>query len=125
MKTLEPADKMKTCLDILIDAQMDVQSCFTSPLEPERVLREVLLLYEITEQQLFRFGYIKVKRVYMFLLYEACFLDYEKITEIAKCRNKLEVIHGIEKIKTSMRKDIKLLSDVARIVERMKTYSKM
>ena len=61
----------------------------------------------------------------MFLLYEVCFLDYEKITEIAKCRNELEVIQGIEKIKTSMRKDIKLLTDVARILERMKTYSEM
>lgn len=125
MKPLEPTDKIKTCLDILIDVQMDIQSCFTSPLKPERVLHEVLLLYEITEQQLFRFWYIKVKRVYMFLLYEVCFLDYEKITEIAKCRNELEVIQGIEKIKTSMRKDIKLLTDVARIVERMKTYSEM
>ena len=83
----------------------------------------MLLWYKITERQLFSFRYIKVKRLYMFLLYEACFWDYERIAETTKCRNELEVIQGIEKIKAAMRKDINLLADVGGIVDRMKAYS--
>ncbi len=125
MKCLEPTDKVKTCLEILLDAQMDVRGYLTEPFKPEGLLKEVLFWYKITEQQLFSFRHIKVKRLYMFLLYEACFLDYERIAEMTKCRNELEVIQGIEKIKAAMRKDINLLADVGGIVDRMKAYSEM
>lgn len=125
MKCLEPTDKVKTCLEILMDAQMDVRGYLTEPLKPERLLKEVLFWYKITERQLFLFRYIKVKRLYMFLLHEACFLDYPQIAEITKCKNELEVIQGIEKIKVAMRKDINLLANVGGIVDRMKAYSEM
>lgn len=123
MKCLEPTDKVKTCLEILMDARMNVRGYLTKPLKQEALLKEVLFWYKITERQLFSFRYIKVKRLYMFLLYEACFLDYEKIAEITKCRNELEVILGIEKIKAAMRKDINLLANAGGIVDRMKAYS--
>jgi len=125
MKCLEPTDKVKTCLEILLDAQMDVRGYLTKPMKPESLLKEVLFWYKLTERQLFSFKYIKVKRLYMFLLYEACFLDYPKIAEITKCKNELEVIQGIEKIKVAMRKDINLLANVGGIVDRMKAYSEM
>ncbi len=125
MKCLEPTDKVKTCLEILLDAQMDVRGYLTEPLKPEELLKEVLFWYKITERQLFSLRYIKVKRLYMFLLYEACFLDYKKVAEMARCKNELEAIHGIEKIKAAMRKDINLLANAGGIVDRMKAYSEI
>lgn len=125
VRSLEPNDKVKTCLEILLDAQMNVRGYLEKPLDSEELLKEVLLWYKITERQLFSIRYIKVKRVYMFLLYEACFLEYEEIAEMTNCKNKLEVIRGIEKIEATMRKDIKLLADVGGIVDRMKAFSEM
>lgn len=125
MRYLEPTDKVKTCHEILQDAQMDIRGNLTESMKPERLLKEMLSWYKITERQLLSFRYVKVRRLYMFLLREVCFLDYEKIAEIVKCRNELEVIQGIEKIKTTMRKDKKLLADARGIVDRVKTDSEM
>lgn len=125
MKYLKPTDKVKTCLEILLDAQMDVRGYLMEPLNPERLLKEVLFWYKITERQLFSFKYIKVKRLYMFLLHEACFMDYEKIAEMMKCKNEIEVVKGIEKIKEVMRKDKILLANAGGIVDRMKAFSEM
>ena len=125
MKSLEPTDKSKTCIDILNEAQMNVRSYLTKPLQPELVLKEVLSWYKITEQQLFRFRYIKVKRLYMFLLQEACFLDYTKIAEMTRCNNELQVIQSIEKIKETMKKERILLANVGGIVERAKAFAEM
>ncbi len=125
MNCLEPTDKVKTCLEILLDAQMNVRGYLTEPFKPERLLKEVLFWYKITERQLFSFRYIKVRRLYMFLLHEACFLDYGKIAQIAKCRNELEVVRDIDKIKAAMRKDINLLADAGGIVDRIKAHSEI
>ena len=123
MKCLEPTDKTKTCLDILLEAQTDVSGYFKAPQKPEEVLQEILHQYGITETQLYQFRYIKVKRLYMFLLHEVSSSNYEKIAELTKCRNELEVIHGIEKIKAAMRKDSALLAKAGEIVDRLKAYS--
>ena len=125
VRNLEPNDKVKTYLEILLDAQMNVRGYLEKPLDPKELLKEVLLWYKITERQLFSFRYIKVKRVYMFLLYEACLLEYEEIAEMTNCKNELEVIREIEKIEAAMRKDIELLADVGGIVDRMKAFSEM
>lgn len=125
MKCLEPTDKVKSCYEILLDVQMDVKGYLTEPMKPDWLLKEILLWYKITERQLFSFRYIKVKRLYMFLLHEACFLDYEKIAEIVKCRNEPEVIQEIEKVKAAMRKDKNLLADARGIVDRVKADSEM
>jgi len=125
MKSLEPTDKAKNCMDILIDAQMDIRSYLTEPLEPGRLLEEVLRWYKITEQKLYHFRYIKVRRLYMFLLHEACFWNYEKIAEETKCKNELVAIQHIEKIKEAMRKDRILLAEAGGIVERLKSYSEL
>lgn len=125
MKSLEPTDKPKMCIDILKEAQMNVRSYLTKPLQPELVLKEVLSWYKITEQQLFRLRYIKVKRLYMFLLQEACFLDYKKIAEMTRCYNELQVIQAIEKIKETMKKDSVLLANVGGIVERAKAFAEI
>jgi len=119
MRPLEPLDKAKTCSDILIDARINVRNYIASPMEPKRILHEVLYCYKITERQLFKLRHIKAKRVYMFLLYEACFLDYGEIADKAKCHNELEVILGIEKIKVAMRKDRSLLANVGGIVDKL------
>ena len=99
MRLLEPTDKTKTCIDILKEAQMNVRSNLTEPIQPELVLKEILSCYRITEQQLYRLRYIKVKRLYMFLLQEASFLDSEKIAEMTGCSSELQVIQAIERIK--------------------------
>jgi len=125
MRLLEPTDKPKTCIDILKEAQMNVRSCLTKPLKPELVLKEVLSWYKITEQQLYQFRYIKVKRLYMFLLQEACFLEYKEIAEKTRCSNELQVIQAIEKIKETMKKDGALLANVGGIVERAKAFAEM
>ena len=125
MKSLEPTDKPKTCIDILKEAQMNVRSYLTKPLQPELVLKEVLSWYKITEQQLYQFRYIKVKRLYMFLLQEACFLEYKEIAEKTRCSNELQVIQAIEKIKETMKKDSVLLANVGGIVERAKAFAGM
>jgi len=125
VRNLEPNDKIKTCLEILLDAEMNVRGYLEKPLDPKELLKEVLLWYKITERQLFSFRYIKVKRVYMFLLYETCLLEYAEIAEMTNCKNELEVIRGIEKIEAAMRKDIDLLADVGGIVDRMKAFSEM
>lgn len=125
MRYLEPTDKVKTCHEILQDAQMDIRGNLTESMKPERLLKEMLSWYKITERQLLSFRYIKVKRLYMFLLHEVCFLDYEKIAEIVKCRNEPEVIREIEQIKTTMRKDKKLLAAARGIVDRVKADSEM
>lgn len=122
VRSLESNDKVKTCLDILLDIQMNVRGYLSKPLEPKELLKEVLLWYKITERQLFSFRYIKIKRVYMFLLYEACFLEYGEIAEMTNCKDESEVIRGIEKIEIAMRKDINLLADVGGIVDRMKAF---
>lgn len=125
MKSLEPTDKRKNCMDILLDAQMDIRSYLTEPLDQEKLLEEVLRWYKITEQQLYQFRYAKIRRLYMFLLHEACFWNYEKIAEATKCKNELEVIQHIEKIKAAMRKDKILLANAGGIVERLKSYSEL
>lgn len=125
MKCLEPTDKVKTCHEILLNAQMYMRGYLTESMKPERLLKEMLSWYKITERQLLSFRYIKVKSLYMFLLHEVCFLDYEKIVEIVKCRNELEVIQGIEKVKAAMRKDKNLLADARGIVDRVKADSEM
>lgn len=117
MNTLGPTDKRKTSLDILIDAQMDIRSLFPSPLEPERVLQEVLHWYKISERHLYQLRYIKVKRLYMFLLQEVSSLDYVQIAKLTKCRTEIEVIDGIDKIKAAMRKDQVLLANAKGIVD--------
>ena len=104
---------------------MDGRGYLKESMKPESLLKEMLSWYKITERQLLSFRYIKVKRLYMFLLHEVCFLDYEKIAEIVKCRNEPEVIRGIEQIKTTMRKDKKLLAAARGIVDRVKTDSEM
>ena len=55
MKWLEPTDKTKTCLDILLEAQMDVSGYFKAPQKSEEVLQEILHQYGITETQLYQF----------------------------------------------------------------------
>lgn len=125
MKSLKPTDKRKNCMDILLDAQMDIRSYLTEPLDQEKLLEEVLRWYKITKQQLYQFRYAKIRRLYMFLLYEACFWNYEKIAEATKCKNELEVIQHIEKIKAAMRKDKILLANAGGIVERLKSYSEL
>lgn len=120
MICLEPTDREKNCFDILMEAQMDVRGYLKEPLEQEEILSEMLLWFGLTERQLYMHRYIKYKRVYIFLLYEACFCNYKQIVELTKCRDELEVIQGIEKIKKIMRKDKYLLCDVCGIVERTK-----
>ena len=122
MKFLEPTDKEKSCIDILRDAQLDVCSCLINPLHPERVLYEVLYCYKITEQQLFQFRYTKIRRLYQFLLYEACLLDYKKIAEMTRCSNELQVVQAIDKITETMKKDSVLLANAVAIVERAKVF---
>jgi len=125
MKCLEPTDKVKTCYDIFVDAQMDVRGYFKSPIKQERVLLEILRWYEITEKQLYQLKYLKVKRLYMFLLHEISFLDYEKIAKLTNCRYELQVVQGIEKIRAVMRKDKDLLLTVGGIIDRLKAYSEL
>ena len=125
MKLLEPTDKPKTCIDILKEAQMNVRSYLTKPLQPELVLKEVLFWYKITDQQLYQFRYIKVKRLYMFLLQEACFLESKEIAEKTRCSNESQVIQAIEKIKEIMKKDSVLLANVGGIVDRAKAFAEM
>lgn len=125
MKSLEPTDKPKTCIDILKEAQMNVRGYLTEPLPPELVLKEILSWYKITERQLYQFRYIKVKRLYMFLLQEACFLDSKKIAEMTRCSSELQVIQAIVKIKETMKKDSVLLANAGGIVERAKAFAKM
>lgn len=125
MKSLEPTDKRKTCVDILQGVQMNVRNYLEKPLKPEVVLHEVLAWYKITEQQLFQFRHIKEKRLFMFLLHEACNLHYEKIAETAKCKSELQVIHEIEKIKEAMKKDRIMLANMGGIVERAKALTEM
>ena len=125
MRELEPNDKVRACIDILLDAQMDVRGYVKQPLTPKLVLEEVLFWYKIKEKQLFSFRYAKVKRIYMFLLYEACFLEYEEIAEMTNCKNEFEVIREIDKIKAAMRKDLNLLADVGGIVDRAKAISEI
>ena len=125
MRLLEPTDKPKTCIDILKEAQMNVRGYLTKPLQSELVLKEVLSWYKITEQQLYQFRYIKVKRLYMFLLQEACFLESKEIAEKTRCSNELQVIQAIEKIKEIMKKDSVLLANVGGIVERAKAFAEM
>lgn len=125
MRSLEPTDRAKNCMDILIDAQMDIRSYLTEPLDQGKLLEEVLRWYKITEQQLYQFRYAKVKRLYMFLLHEACFWNYEKIAKATNCKNEFEVIQHIKKIKATMRKDKILLANAGGIVERLKSYSEL
>lgn len=125
MKFLEPTDKAKSCIDILRDAQLDVCSCLTNPLHPESVLYEVLYCYKITEQQLFQFRYIKIRRLYQFLLHEACLLDYKKIAEMTRCSNELQVVQAINKITESMKIDSVLLANAVGIVERTKVFAEI
>lgn len=125
MKCLEPTDKVKTSYDILMDAQMDLRRYIQKPIKSVEVLHEVLQWYHITEEQLFLYRNNQIKRVYMFLLHEVSFLNYEEIVEIVKCKNESEVIQGIEKIKERMRKDRYLLYEVAGIVERLKSLAEI
>lgn len=125
MKSLEPTDKPKPCIDVLKEVQMNVRCYLTKPLQPELVLKEVLSWYKITEQQLYQFSYIKVKRLYMFLLHEACYLEYKRIAEITNCSSELQVIQAIDKIKGTMKKDNILLANVGGIVERAKAFAEM
>lgn len=125
MRLLEPTDKPKTCIDILKEAQMNVRGYLTKPLQPELVQKEVLSWYKITEQQLYQFRYIKIRRLYMFLLQEACFLESKEIAEKTRCSNELQVIQAIEKIKEIMKKDSVLLANVGGIVERAKAFAEM
>lgn len=125
MKCLEPTDKVKTSYDILMDAQIDLRRYIQKPIKSVEVLHEVLQWYHITEEQLFLYRNNQIKRVYMFLLHEVSFLNYEEIVEIVKCKNESEVIQGIEKIKERMRKDRYLLYEVAGIVERLKSLAEI
>lgn len=125
MKSLESTDKPKTCIDILKEAQINVRSYLIKPLQPELVLKEVLSWYKITEQQLYQFRYFKVRKLYMFLLQEACFLESKEIAEKTRCSNELQVIQVIEKIKETMKKDSVLLANVGGIVERVRAFVEM
>lgn len=125
MKSLESTDKPKPCIDVLKEAQMNIRSYLAKPLQPELILKEVLSWYKITEQQLYQFKYIKVKRLYMFLLHEACSLEYKKIADITNCSSELQVIQAIDKIKETMKKDNILLANVGDIVERAKVFAEM
>ncbi|MBE5879091.1 MAG: hypothetical protein E7288_03830 [Lachnospiraceae bacterium] len=125
MKCLEPTDKKKACIHILLDAQMDVRGYLSKPFKQEELLKEVLFWYKITEKQLFSFRYVKVKRVYMFLLYGACFMEYAEIAKKTKCRDEAETIREIEKAKAAMRKDKMMMANVSGIVDRMKAFAEM